>query len=71
MKPKSGSRGNSSSGAGARGTTSMLKHSDSSFGLHSPDALNDDVQVIQLTFFNLKISLKYCLISTNYPFIND
>ena len=24
---------------------SILKHSDSSFGLHSPDSLNDDVQV--------------------------
>ena len=24
---------------------SMLKHSDSSFGLHSPDSFNDDVQV--------------------------
>ena len=25
---------------------SILKHSDSSFGLHSPDSLNDDVQVV-------------------------
>jgi hypothetical protein len=27
---------------------SILKHSDSSFGLHSPDSLNDDVQVYTL-----------------------
>jgi hypothetical protein len=27
---------------------SILKHSDSSFGLHSPDSLNDDVQVPKL-----------------------
>ena len=27
------------------GTKSLIKHSDSSFGLHSPDSFNDDVQV--------------------------
>ena len=27
------------------GAKSYMKHSDSSFGLHSPDSFNDDVQV--------------------------
>ena len=29
-------------------TGGFMKHSDSSFGLHSPDSFNDDVQVIYL-----------------------
>ena len=29
---------------------SYMKHSDSSFGLHSPDSFNDDVQVRLLSF---------------------
>ena len=47
VKPKSsGHGGRSSSGGRVVGHhQGMLKHSDSSFGLHSPDALNDDVQV--------------------------
>ena len=28
------------------GAKSYMKHSDSSFGLHSPDSFNDDVQVM-------------------------
>ena len=36
------SRGTAVSSGGAK---SYMKHSDSSFGLHSPDSFNDDVQV--------------------------
>ena len=36
------SRGAAVSSGGAK---SYMKHSDSSFGLHSPDSFNDDVQV--------------------------
>ena len=36
------SRGAAVSGGSAK---SYMKHSDSSFGLHSPDSFNDDVQV--------------------------
>lgn len=34
-----------SGGGGGQKTSYAMKHSDSSFGLHSPDSFNDDVQV--------------------------
>ena len=55
VKPKSVSRGSAhSSGSRMGNHQSMLKHSDSSFGLHSPDALNDDVQVNTLLLEQLR-----------------
>ena len=38
-------RGTSVASGGSR-AKSYIKHSDSSFGLHSPDSFNDDVQVM-------------------------
>ena len=35
----------SGGGGGGQKTSYAMKHSDSSFGLHSPDSFNDDVQV--------------------------
>ena len=36
-------------------TGGFMKHSDSSFGLHSPDSFNDDVQVHFSSSFSLNI----------------
>ena len=55
-----------------------MKHSDSSFGLHSPDSLNDDVQVRQRikiflkSFLTRKVFvLKSAKLSLNCPYIGE